>query len=179
MVGSNHKKVSIKFAAEAFVEQMHQQAINGLPAIREAVDMYGGGSEGIEDSHLYAEVFPAVLAIGLQPVRNIWDAATFERVRREVVHLIEGFDHPEMVYFFNLRLDEYLIAWRDADPMTGGNMPWDDVTGGVLSHLGTTRSMMIGDTKVVSPIAIMGVSNVLTELVGMFWKNFEQQFKLS
>ena len=57
-------------------------------------------------------------------------------------------------------------------------MPWDDVIGGVLSHLGVARSM-IGGTAVISPIAIMGVSRILITLPGMFWKNVEKQFELS
>jgi hypothetical protein len=157
---------------------MDQQITNSLPAICEAIDKFGGGSEAIDNKQLYAEVFPAGLAIGLQPVRNIWGAATFERARREVVRLIEGSVQPEMSYLLKLRLDEHLIAWRDADPTTGGNMPWHDVTGGVLSHLGVARSM-IGDTPVIDPIAIMVVSSMLLALPGMFWKNIEKQFMLS
>lgn len=178
MFGFGRKKVPMTVAAAAFVDQMDQQITDNLPAIREAIDMFCGGSEAIDDKQLYAEVFPAVLAIGLQPVRNLWDAATFERARREVVRLIEGFDQLEISYYLKLRLDEYLVAWRDADPTMGGNMPWDDVTGSVLSHLGVARSM-IGGTTIISPIAIMGVSSILIRLPGMFWKNIEKQFKLS
>jgi len=157
---------------------MAQEVSNCLPAIRDVIDTSGGGSQAVDDEQLYIEMFPAALAIGLQPVRNIWGAATFERARREVVRLIEGFDKPEISYHLKLRLDEYLIAWRDADPTTGGNMPWDDVTGGMLANLGVGRSM-IGGNAVISPIAIMGVSSILTTLPGMFWKNVEKKFKLS
>ncbi len=178
MFGFGRKKVPMTDAVAAFVDQMAQEVSNSLPAIREVIDTFGGGSEAVDDEQLYTEMFPAALAMGLQPVRNIWDAATFERARREVVRLIEGFDEPEKSYHLKLRLDEYLIAWRDADPTTGGNLPWDDVTGGVLSNLGVARSM-IGDTAIISPFAIEGVSSILIPLTGMFWKNVEKKFKLS
>ena len=178
MFGFGREKLPMRVAAAAFVDQMSQEIASSLPAIREVIDAFCGGSEAIDDKQLHTELFPAVLAIGLQPVRNIWDAATFERARREVVRLIEGFDQPELSYYLKLRLDEYLIAWREADPMKGGNMPHDAVTGGVLSHLQVAR-LMIGDTAFISPIAIMSVSSILVTLVGKYWKDIEKQFKLT
>ena len=64
------KKLPMAIAAMHFVDHVCQKIIHSLPGIRDAIDMFGGGSEALDDKQLYAEVFPAVLAIGLQPVRK-------------------------------------------------------------------------------------------------------------
>jgi hypothetical protein len=169
MFGFGRKKMQMTAAVATFVQHIFEGVNNSLPEIREAIQ-FGGGILAKDDAELFGEVFPAALAIGLQPISNIWDAATFERARQETVRLIDGFNRPELTDNLKLRLDQHLQTWRKATPTKGGNMPWDDVTCGVLSSLGVAR---------VGPIAIMGVSSILTEMTGMFWKNVEAQFKLS
>src|SRR5258708_3457792 len=120
MLGFGRKKLPMKAAAAAFFDQTGPQITNSLPAIREAIKITSGECQAVDDKQLFMELFPAILAMNLQPVRNIWDDTTFERARREVVRLIESLGQPELSYHLKLRLDSYLIASRDADPTTGG-----------------------------------------------------------
>ena len=179
MLGFGRKKVAMRDVVSAFYQETALKVRNSLPTIREALDGVSDASfEAVEDEVLYAEMFSATLAIGLQPVRNLWDSAAFERARRELVRVVEGHNEPEVSYYLKLRMDEYLTAWLDADPSKGSNMPWDEVTGGVLANLGVGRTS-IGDIAVIDPIAIIAVSSILVTLPGMFWKNVEKNFRLS
>lgn len=178
MFGFGRKKIPMATAVTIFLEQAAKEVKNKLPDLREAIGAAGATSASVDDGQLYVEMLPAALAIGLQPVRNIWNEEAFERARRETVRLIEGFDQPEMSYHLKLRLDEHLAEWRNSDPLKGGNLPWDNVSGRVLANLGLARTKMMGE-EIISPIAILGVSTVLTAVVGMFWKNVEKNYKLT
>lgn len=177
MFGFGRKKIAIAEVIAVFVEQSVSGLRARLPEIRAAIDASGDGAGSLSDDQLFFELFPATLAIGIQPVRNLWDANTFERAKRELVTFLEGAGQAELSLFVKRRLDEYLSAWSSADPTKGGNLPWDEVTGGVLANLGVARSTLNG-VRVISPISILGVSSIISSLPGLFWKNLQKTHKL-
>lgn len=177
MFGFGRKKILMSDSVAAFVSQISQEVINHLPKIRDVLSRYMDKSEIVDDDQLCNEVFPASIAIGLQPVRNLWNEATFERARLETIHCVKDiFDETDIHNHFKFRLDEYLTAWQDTDLTV--LMPHDNVVGSMLSNFGVARKMVINDTGVISPTAMMELSFTLVTLHGMFWKNIKENFKL-
>ena len=174
MLGFGRKKIQMNVVVTAFLDLILQEVTGRLQEVRAAI---GDRAESISDDHLKVELYPAALSIGVQPVRNIWDANTFESVRREIVRQIESLYEPEMSYFFKLRLDEYFTEWQNNYPKTKGNLPWDAVAGRLISNLGLADD--IGDRALISGMSIMGVSGLLVTMPAMYWKNVKKQFKLS
>lgn len=174
MFGLFLKKLSITDATVMFMRHICQRIEDSLPEVRDLIQKYCTDGRPIDDVHLCNELLSAVLAISLQPVLNIWDISTFEKVRREVVRQIEDRQPPDDRYPFDPHLEQYLAVWRTASI----NMPWDEVTGRFLSNLGAAP--MMPDSKYMSPYAVSLVSTALVVLATTpFWKDLKEHYRLS
>jgi hypothetical protein len=155
-----------RFVAEVVVPGIK----SSIPSIRKVIDSEVGTSEEWTDEQIGLEVLLAKVAIGLQPVRNLWDEETFERARIEALHILEKLGEiPEGRQIFEVGLAKYLSAYENCSLI---NMPWDEVSGTLLTSFAVRGSDAPG--AIMNPIAIMQVSQVLMNPPVMFWKDLKE-----
>ena len=177
------KKAKLSTAVKGLLLLVTQRIDEYLPTFRAVLDMSPNVSEAVDDDQIFHEMLSAGLAVGLQPVQNIWDEGTFERARGLLEDGINcdktGFS-PEVVANCKIRLEEYFIIYRDWNPLLAGpgNMAWDNVSERVLSHLGGPRIPGFGEeAEIINPLALAAVAGILVQLTGNYWQATDEKYK--
>jgi hypothetical protein len=115
------------------------------------------------DEAIYMELTPAVWALGIEPVRNIWGEAEFRRVRAEMLVKINQ-SHAPMTEFLVERFLDHTKLLRAglANDSTTYNSDY------IIKQLGLTPQ----------PMTSIKLSTRLAMLVLPYWKEVDQKYRL-
>jgi len=115
------------------------------------------------DEMIYAELMPAVWALGIEPVQHIWGEELFKRVRSEMLVKINQ-SHTPMANMFVERFLRHTKLLRDG--LTQGSATYNSDY--VIKQLGLKPQPM---TSII-------LSTQLAMLVLPYWKELEQKHQL-
>ena len=115
------------------------------------------------DEAIYMDVMPAVWALGIEPVQNIWGEDKFKRVRSEMIAKISQ-SHAPMVDFLLERFLQHTKLLRE----------------GLLNGSATYNSDYIIKQLGLAPQAMTSIklSSQLAMLVLPYWKEVDQKYRL-
>jgi len=116
-----------------------------------------------ESTDIVKEVLPSIWALGIEPVRNLWGDATFNRVQREMLGNISFWDSP-LDEFFTERFLHHTQLWRNGLEMHSTTEQSDFI----LRKLGKKPNLLTSQF----------LSTQLSLFVGTYWKDLQSKFKL-
>ena len=113
------------------------------------------------DEEIYMEVMPAVWALGIEPVQNIWGEDKFKRVRSEMIARISQ-SHAPMVDFLLERFLQHTKLLREG--LLNGSATYN--SDHIIRQLGL-RPQPMTSIKLASQLAM---------LVLPYWKELDQKY---
>ncbi len=115
------------------------------------------------DEEIYMEVMPAVWALGIEPVQNIWGDGTFKRVRSEMIMKISQ-SHAPMIDFLMERFLQHTKLLREG--LLNGSATYN--SDHIIRQLGLKPQ----------PMTSIKLSSQLAMLVLPYWKELDQKYTL-
>ncbi len=114
------------------------------------------------DEEIYMHVMPAVWALGIEPVRNIWGEEQFKRVRSEMIVNISH-SHAPMIDFLMERFLQHTKLLREG--IANGSATYN--SDHIIKQLGLTPQ----------PMTSIKLASQLGMLVLPYWKDLDRKYR--
>jgi len=174
--GVGKKKVSVQEAAQAFMGTTANAVAANWDEIKRSLREFGGDAvDKVDNDDLEQEVWLAVLSVSMQAVDNLLEKHRSRAVRNHVLQKLEAASDDQYAY---KSVIDYNEQWHGALDDPAGNLrPWDAIAGRFCEKMGFHNVVEIGSEKFLSPIMLIGISQILMFQAG-WWKAYLEKFKV-